>query len=89
MLFQNLDSFEVRMNSFETCSCLFSSEKPTTALVLWRPPMSYLNVVKVPHEEECRTRSSVVITDITDRPDLDNNVSTIDLNSISLPSSVE
>ncbi len=59
-------------------------EKPSTALVLWRPPVAYLNVVKMPpEEEEYSSGSSVIITDITDRPDLDNNnISTVDLNAI-------
>lgn len=65
---------------------MYFSEKTSTALVLWRPPMSYLNVVQIPEEEEYPHRSSVIITDITDRPDLDNNnISTVDLNTLLNP----
>ncbi|KAK7588265.1 hypothetical protein V9T40_005510 [Parthenolecanium corni] len=61
-------------------------ENTSTALVLWRPPKSYLNVVQIPEDEEYPHRSSVIITDITDRPDLDNNnISTVDLNTLLNP----
>ncbi|XP_065201406.1 myb-like protein Z [Planococcus citri] len=63
---------------------LIPIEKPTTALVLWRPPMSYLNVVRITPEEKYPQRSSVIITDITDRPDLDNNnINAVNLNTLS------
>lgn len=65
---------------------LIPIEKPTTALVLWRPPMSYLSVVKISPEEKYPQRSSVIITDITDRPDLDNNnINSANLNTPNYP----
>lgn len=63
----------------------FYSGKDTGALVLWRPPLACQNV-EIPPEEEYSLESSVIITDITDRPDLDNNnISTVDLNTIINP----
>lgn len=44
--------------------------------------MSYLNIIKVPSDEEYCTRSSVIITDITDTPDLDSSTSNSNMTNI-------